>query len=89
MLHTSQPSRLARFFFVFGAIALFAHPMLANAQDNDDITVHDFGDADLVEGHLPSADGALIRLRGGIRHGTLIRPRLTFVPELLKSCEDR
>ena len=88
-MHTkSKPSRHVRFLPLFAAIVLFALPGPVQAQDNEEVTVHEFGDADLVEGHLQSSDAAFILIRRGIRHGTLIRPRLTFVPELLKSCED-
>lgn len=88
MLKTSKNTFFGRFLPLLGAIVLLGLPSLAGAQDNDEVIVHDFGDADLVEGHLQSSDLALINIRTGIRHGTLIRPRLTFVPELLKSCED-
>lgn len=88
MLNSSKTSRLHRFLPLLAAIAFLALPGLAHAQDNDDVTIHEFGDADLVEGHLQSSDMAFLIFRTGIRHGTLIRPRLTFVPELLKSCED-
>lgn len=89
MLKTPKNTRRTCFFPLFAAIAFFALPGPAHAQENEEVTVHDFGDADLVEGHLHSSDGAFVGIRHGIRHGTLIRPRLTFIPELLKSCEDR
>lgn len=85
---STKTIRPTRFVPLLVALAALGLPNLGQAQD-DDVTIHDFGDADLVEGHLQSSDLAFIELRQGIRHGTLIRPRLTFVPELLKSCEDR
>lgn len=88
MLNPSKPRRLARLVPLFMAIALLALPGLAGAQDDEGVTIHEFGDADLVEGHLQSGDLAMMFIRRGFRHGTLIRPRTTFVSELLKSCED-
>lgn len=88
MPSSSKTIRPTRFVPLLVAIALLGLPNLGNAQENEDVTIHEFGDADLVEGHLQSGDLAFLQIRTGIRHGTLIRPRLTFVPELLKSCED-
>ena len=50
---------------------------------------HDFLDADEVEGNLPSTDLAFLRFRGTLGRRTLIRSRLTFVPEMLKSVENQ
>ncbi|MFK8000475.1 MAG: hypothetical protein AB8H86_12820 [Polyangiales bacterium] len=86
-MSNNTKTRPTRFIPLLIALAAFGLPNLGHAQD-DDVTIHDFGDADLVEGHLQSSDMAFLIIRQGVRHGSLIRPRLTFVPELLKSCED-
>ena len=49
-------------------------------------TVYDFDD-DLVEGDLVRPDGDLVDSRGKAKHSSLIKIRLNFVPELLKSVE--
>lgn len=47
----------------------------------------DFDD-DVVDGTLTAPDGMLVDPNRRVRHGSLIVPRLTFVPELIKSAED-
>ena len=47
----------------------------------------DFDD-DIVDGTLTSPDYSVVDPTRAVRHGSLIKPRLTFVPELLKSAED-
>lgn len=47
----------------------------------------DFDD-DVVDGTLTSPDYSVVDPTRAVRHGSLLKPRLTFVPELLKSAED-
>lgn len=47
----------------------------------------DFDD-DVVDGTLTSPDYSVVDPTRAVRHGSLIKPRLTFVPELIKSAED-
>ena len=59
----------------------------ANAEDTDQGYAYKFGD-DLLSGGVFGANVAQIKVRSHGMRRTLIRPRLHFVPELLKSVED-
>jgi len=48
---------------------------------------YDF-DADLVEGELVRPDGEIRTARKFAEHGSLIKVRADFVPEIVKSAED-
>lgn len=54
-------------------------------QSNDDF--YEFKDDSLTAGGLGPSD-ATIRLRPGVVRSTLIRPRTSFVPEMLKTVEN-
>jgi hypothetical protein len=49
-------------------------------------TVYDFDD-DVVEGDLVRPDGEFVDSRGRARHSSLIKLRVNFVPEMIKSAE--
>lgn len=48
---------------------------------------YDF-DADFIDGELVRPDGELLSARGKVEHGSLIRVRDNFIPEIVKSAED-
>jgi hypothetical protein len=48
---------------------------------------HDFTDADQVEGSIRSGEGDLLQGRRRSARESLVRPRVTFVQEMLKSVE--
>ena len=66
--------------------------LAASAQVRELKTTHEgyevrFEDGDvLADGN--GADGFVLRLRTSVPHVLLIRPRASFVPEMLKSVED-
>ncbi|MEM6954494.1 MAG: hypothetical protein AAF411_02185 [Myxococcota bacterium] len=70
------------------AALLLTLPQLALAQDPEPVE-HEFTDADQIEGGRYSTDDSIRAYRGRFRLGSLIRPRLTFVPELTKSVENQ
>jgi hypothetical protein len=47
---------------------------------------YEFGDHE-VDGGRYSPDGSVIESRGRLRRSTLVRPRVHFVPELVRSVE--
>jgi hypothetical protein len=73
------------------ALTLSSPSAVALAQDRPapspapDVT-YDFGDHS-VDGGRYTPDGELVFGRGGRGHATLVRPRVHFVPELLRSVE--
>ena len=74
-----------------GALALSVLGLSASALAQSDGKadpgyVYEFMDDDLV-GDTLGTTSALIRVRPGAAKTTLIRPRASFVPELLKSVE--
>jgi hypothetical protein len=70
------------------AQATKAHPKAA-IPDGARAQVHYDFDDDLVEGGVLQPDGSLIDSRRPIKRSSLIQIRESFVPELLKSAEDR
>lgn len=69
-----------------GAMASVAEAQPPGA--NDDVTEHEFTDADEVQGDRATSWGDRLRVRRGRHTGSLIRIREHFVPEALKSVED-
>lgn len=65
------------------AVAL---PSQAQTSPSDDRYTYLFNDDDLLGGTLDTTS-ALIRVRPDAARVTLIRPRASFVPEMLKSIE--
>lgn len=75
---------------VAGAIVLFAAPAAfaqEEAQETEEGYGYEFGDDPLTAGGFGPSD-ATIRVRPGPVRRTLIRPRTSFVPEMLKSVEN-
>lgn len=76
---------------VFGVVALFAHDAAAQGATPEvkykKKTVYDFDD-DVVEGELMRPDGEYIDTRRKAKHSSLIKIRLNFIPEMLKSAEN-
>ncbi|MCA9576254.1 MAG: hypothetical protein R3B40_22225 [Polyangiales bacterium] len=66
-------------------LALPAAQASANTPAPTEIT---FTDADLVRGELVRSEGEIIQVRGRLGTSRLIRPRVNFVPELLKDAEN-
>jgi hypothetical protein len=75
------------------ALALSAGSAAAETQGPADIAkdkeglTYDFRDADGLTGLGHDANAASIRVHAGIVRRTLIRPRASFVQEMLKSVE--
>ena len=81
---------------VGGAVALFSSTAFAqggnnvkstDAEGGDDGYGYEFGDDPLSAGGFGPND-ATLRVRPGPVRRTLIRPRTSFVPEMLKSVEN-
>ena len=75
--------------FLGGGLALAAPPAKAAPAGTQykSKTVYDFDD-DVVEGDLVRPDGEMGDSLLKARHATLIKPRTSFVQEMLKSAED-
>ena len=76
-------------FSLAGALAfsVFALPSASQAQSKaDESLIYEFDDDDLM-GDALGTTSALIRIRPEASRVTLIRPRASFVPEMLKSVE--
>ena len=71
---------------VIGTSAVYAQGEAPNVTYKKK-TVYDFDD-DVVEGELMRPDGELIGERKKSKHSSLIKIRLNFIPEMLKSAED-
>ncbi len=69
------------------ALAAAAAPAVAMAQDDGEGYGYEFEDDPLNAGGFGPND-ATIRVRPAAARTTLIRPRTTFVPEMLKSVEN-
>ncbi len=78
---------------VFATILSAAGLAAAETQGPADITkdteglFYKFGDADDLTAIGNGANGAMIRVMNPVVRRTLIRPRASFVPEMLKSVE--
>ena len=82
--------RIGIFVSVVSASLLLASSALADdvkAADTKDGYGYDFKDDPLAAGGFGPSD-ATIRVRPGPVRQTLIRPRTSFVPEMLKSVEN-
>jgi hypothetical protein len=90
----SKSSRFVASLVVGSAIALFSSTAFAQGKnvkssddDGGDGYGYEFGDDPLSAGGFGPND-ATIRVRPGPVRRTLIRPRTSFVPEMLKSVEN-
>lgn len=73
--------------FLFGSVgAVFAQEQNTGVQYKKE-TRYDFDD-DLVEGELQRPDGMIVGGDTKSKHSLLIKVRLDFVPELVKSAEN-
>ena len=45
-------------------------------------------EGETIDGAAPSADGSRFALAGWVKHGSLLRIRKDFLPEIIKSAED-
>ncbi len=82
---------MSKAFFVVAAMVLSGSiATVAEAQPgaNEDVTEHNFLDADRVEGDRETSWGDRLRVRRGRDRGSLIRIRDNFVHEALKSVEN-
>jgi hypothetical protein len=69
------------------AFSLLTVPSVSEAQSKtDENLIYEFDDDDLM-GDALGTTSALIRVRPDAARVTLIRPRASFVPEMLKSVE--
>ncbi|MBX3181169.1 MAG: hypothetical protein KIT72_15190 [Polyangiaceae bacterium] len=82
-------SKKLGFALLLGAAFVFVAPsaMAQTAKDNDEGYGYEFDDDPLSAGGFGPND-ATIRVRPQAARTTLIRPRTSFVPEMLKSVED-
>ncbi len=86
-------ARVVASLVVGGAIALFSTSAFAQSKDvkasdgDGDGYGYEFADDPLAAGGFGPND-ATIRVRPGPVRRTLIRPRTSFVPEMLKSVEN-
>ncbi|MCA9621785.1 MAG: hypothetical protein KC731_22330 [Myxococcales bacterium] len=89
MMMAAQKLRKAAAGLAVTAILLTTGNALAqpSAKDTDDGYGYEFSDDPLTAGGFGPND-ATIRVRPGPIRRTLIRPRTTFVPEMLKSVEN-
>lgn len=78
--------RSPRFIVVPAVAALLALSASAAAQTKEDNYSYRFEDDDLVGSTLGTTP-PILRMRPRVMHVTLIRPRVAFVGELLKSVE--
>lgn len=75
--------------FLFSMFALAAIPTAVAAADTSDGRITDYRfDDDQVFGEHPNPDGEVLRVRTRDQRESLIRARMHFVPELLKSVEN-
>jgi hypothetical protein len=54
---------------------------------NGKVKVYDFS-GDTIEGDLVKPEGSTVDARDFAKHGSLIRIRKDFIPEIIKSAED-
>ncbi len=82
-------SKKLGFALLLGAAFVFVAPsaMAQAAKDGDEGYGYEFDDDPLSAGGFGPND-ATIRVRPQAARTTLIRPRTSFVPEMLKSVED-
>jgi hypothetical protein len=74
--------------FVGGtALAQPAQKPPAGGQGNAKVKVYDFS-GDTIEGDLVKPEGSTVDARDFAKHGSLIRIRTHFIPEIIKSAED-
>ena len=59
----------------------------ADVTKSGDALVYDFRDTDALNASANGATGAMIRVKTTVLRRTLIRPRASFVQELVKSVE--
>lgn len=71
---------------LFAASSASAQVKKQSHRDSGD-SIYEFKD-DLLNSDLNSPGGGLIVVRPNAARATLLRPRVSFVPELLKSVED-
>jgi len=62
-------------------------PKGGNAGGNGKVKVYDFS-GDTIEGDLVKPEGSTVDARDFAKHGSLIRIRKDFIPEIIKSAED-
>ncbi len=83
---------------LFSAIALAAFMGTASADDKKPagdkggggagkVKTYDFS-GDTIEGDLVKPEGSTVDARDFAKHGSLIRIRKDFIPEIIKSAED-
>ena len=85
---SSKVAALAAGALVFlASSAVFAQSAKSTDSDDGDGYGYEFADGPLTAGGFGPND-ATIRVRPGPIRRTLIRPRTSFVPEMLKSVED-
>lgn len=80
-------SRWAGCALVAACVVLVASDALAQGKKKDEGYGYEFSDDPLAAGGFGPTD-ATIRVRPGPVRTTLIRPRTSFVPEMLKSVEN-
>lgn len=72
---------------VAAGLALSSFAPQALAQSHDRVVLYHFDDDDLI-GEAMGGTPPLLRVRTTLPRVMLLRPRASFVPELLKSVED-
>src|SRR5687768_13088388 len=84
---------VAAFMFVgsFAASGALAQPApkqpAGGGQGQGKVKVYDFS-GDTIEGDLIKPEGSTVDARDFAKHGSLIRIRTHFIPEIIKSAED-
>ena len=78
---------------VFAVLALATGTSFAQAKKGGDqggggkVKVYDFS-GDTIEGDLIKPEGSTVDARDFAHHGSLIKIRKDFIPEIIKSAED-